>query len=83
MVERAGLVLAHGDTGLCVRATEHIGAGACIAPYYGVLTTFDFDSSDQASEYAHSTTERFKGRNVYIDSDQAGNVARLITTRAM
>lgn len=65
--ERADLVLAYGDTDLCVRATEHIEPGACIAPCYDVLTAFVFDSPNLVFEYAFSTPEWFIGRNVYID----------------
>jgi SET domain-containing protein len=79
VIEKHGLVLEHSKTGLCVRTTEFIRAGECIAPYVCVLSTFNFQAPDeQVSEYALVTNEKFKGAKVYVDAAAAGNISRFM-----
>ncbi|GMF18108.1 unnamed protein product [Phytophthora lilii] len=69
-----------GDTGLGVKGTPTIYAGAIIGNYAGVLTTHHFaDDKKQTFEYALELQLRSTTcQKLYIDSTTCGNITRMI-----
>ncbi len=75
---KPGLVLRRGKNGCCV--VTSIRAGQCIAPYWGRLTTFDYEAMvEVVSDYVMALIERStRGKKVSVDAKEAGGISRFM-----
>ncbi len=78
-IEAPNVQLRSCNSGIGVFATSAIAAGTVIGPYWGALSTHNYEAEPRQYEYVMKIRTRSStGKRVFINAEESGGVARFI-----